>query len=89
MPESTIINRESEIPPYRQLYAILRREIRSGEREPGSAIPSLTYLMQDYGVARATARKAVGLLADEGLVSVVQGWRTTVRDRRHWKPGTP
>jgi DNA-binding GntR family transcriptional regulator len=41
--------------------------------------------MQTYGTARTTARKAVALLADDGLVSVVQGWRTTVRGREHWR----
>lgn len=79
------IERESEMPPYRQLYAILRDQIITGELQPGSAVPSLTHLMQTYRVARTTARKAVALLAADGLITVVQGWRTTVRESRHWK----
>jgi DNA-binding GntR family transcriptional regulator len=79
------IERESEVPPYRQLYAILRDQITSGELPPGAAIPSLTHLMQQYGTARTTCRKAVALLVADGLVTVVQGWRTTVRPRQHWK----
>jgi GntR family transcriptional regulator len=36
-------------------------------------IPSESALMQEHGVARETARKAVRVLAAEGLVYVVQG----------------
>jgi integrase len=85
VPPRRVIERESETPPYRQLYEILRDQIITGEIRPGAAIPSLTTLMQEYGTARTTCRKAVALLTADGLVSVVQGWRTTVRDRRHWK----
>jgi DNA-binding GntR family transcriptional regulator len=79
------IERDSEDPPYQQLYVILRDQITAGELQPGSAVPSLTYLMQDYGVARTTARKAIALLTEHQLVRVVQGWRTTVRERKYWK----
>ncbi len=35
--------------------------------------PSESRLMQEHGIARETARKAVRVLVDEGLVYVVQG----------------
>jgi len=34
---------------------------------------------ENVGVARNTALRAVGYLADEGLVQVVSGWGTFVR----------
>jgi GntR family transcriptional regulator len=39
----------------------------------GRALPSETTLMQEHGIARETARKAVRVLRDEGLVEIVQG----------------
>ena len=36
-------------------------------------MPSLVTLMQEYGVARGTAAKAVRVLVGEGLVKIVPG----------------
>ncbi len=40
---------------------------------PDRPIPSETQLVQEFGVARLTARKAVRVLIDEGMVYVVGG----------------
>jgi GntR family transcriptional regulator len=72
------IDHRGERPVYLQLAAILRAQIVSGELEPGRPIPSEVTLTQRYGVARGTARKAVGLLRDEGLVRFVFGRGTFV-----------
>ena len=45
--------------------------VMSGELVPDRPIPSELTLMQRYGVARETARKAVRVLVSEGLVFVV------------------
>jgi DNA-binding GntR family transcriptional regulator len=42
-------------------------------------IPSEQTLSQQYGVARMTARKAVGILRDEGRVKFVVGRGTFVQ----------
>jgi len=55
-------------PVYLQIADILRARIESGDLVPDRAIPSESRLMQEYGVARETARKAVRVLAGEGLV---------------------
>lgn len=67
------IDRDAPVPPYRQLAAILREQIESGEIPPGRRIPSLVDLEQEYGLARDTLRKAIQVLKDEGLVETVQG----------------
>jgi GntR family transcriptional regulator len=67
------IDHEGKTPVYRQLAAILREAIQRGDYAPGRAIPSETRLVQEYGVARLTARKAVRVLVAEGLVEVVPG----------------
>jgi GntR family transcriptional regulator len=73
------IDHESAVPPYRQLAAILREQIRSGELAPGATVPPVKRLRAEYGVAETTARKAVALLRDEGLVETVMGWGSFVR----------
>jgi DNA-binding GntR family transcriptional regulator len=40
---------------------------------PGSPVPSETALSGEFGVARNTVRRALGRLADEGLVATVPG----------------
>jgi GntR family transcriptional regulator len=62
-----------ETPVYLQLAAILRDGIGDGEYAPGRPIPSLTALVQEYGIARGTAAKAVAVLVSEGLVRIVPG----------------
>jgi GntR family transcriptional regulator len=67
------VDHEGRTPVYLQIAAILRDRINSGELLPGRPVPSETTLMQAYGVARLTARKAVRVLVSEGLVEVVTG----------------
>jgi len=67
------VDHDSAVPPYRQLAAILRDRIASGDPAPGAALPSAKTLRQEYGVAETTARKAVALLRDEGLVETIMG----------------
>jgi GntR family transcriptional regulator len=67
------VDHEGRTPVYLQIAAIVRGKISSGELQPGRAVPSETRLMQEYGVARLTARKAVRVLVGEGLVEVVTG----------------
>ena len=72
------VDHDSAVPPYRQLAGILRDQVQSGELAPGAAVPSVKRLRQEYGVAETTARKAVALLRDEGLVETVMGWGSFV-----------
>jgi GntR family transcriptional regulator len=67
------VDHEGPVPVYLQIAAILREAIQRGDYAPGRPIPSETRLMQEHDVARLTARKAVRVLADEGLVEVIQG----------------
>jgi DNA-binding GntR family transcriptional regulator len=67
------IDREGPEPVYRQVAAVLRARIEAGEILPRRPLPSETSLMGEFGIARETARKAVRVLRDEGLVQIVQG----------------
>ena len=50
-----------------------------GDLAPGAMVPPVKRLRAEYGVAETTARKAVAVLRDEGLVETVTGWGTLVR----------
>jgi DNA-binding GntR family transcriptional regulator len=67
------IDHLSGTPVYVQLAEILRAAIVSGELAPDRPLPSYTTLMQEHGIARGTAEKAVQVLRDEGLVRTVPG----------------
>ena len=59
---------EGPTAPWRQIYAIYRGKIESGELAPGARLPSIKGLAQEYGVAPSTAQKVLTALRDEGLV---------------------
>ncbi|MFI5802595.1 TetR/AcrR family transcriptional regulator C-terminal domain-containing protein [Streptomyces sp. NPDC051561] len=56
----------------------LRRRISSGDLSPGDKVPSTRRITQQWGVAMATASKALAALAQEGLVRAVPGIGTVV-----------
>jgi DNA-binding GntR family transcriptional regulator len=53
---------------YVRIAAEVRARIESGDLAPGDAVPSITTLVQQHGVARETAAHALKVLAEEGLV---------------------
>jgi DNA-binding GntR family transcriptional regulator len=61
-------------PPYRAISAALRERIEAGEWLPGEQIPSVRQLAEQYGVAIGTARRALTVLRDEGLIVVTPSW---------------
>lgn len=72
----------SSVPIYLQVSHKLRQLIRSGEWPPGHPLPSQAELTRQYGVSVVTARAAVGVLRDEGLVVTRQGLGSFVRGDR-------
>ena len=67
----------SDRPPYRLLADVLRQQIL-GQLRPGGQVPPTRVLEEDYGIANMTARAAVRVLRDEGLVHTVHGLGTFV-----------
>jgi GntR family transcriptional regulator len=65
------IDHDAAEPLYRQLAAILREQIVSGQLE--RRVPSSKTLSQEHDVSHITAEKAVRVLRDEGLVRAVVG----------------
>lgn len=57
----------------------LRQQINTGVLAPGDQLPSERSLATQFGAARNTAREAVRLLAEEGLVTAEHGRGVFVR----------
>ena len=69
---------EQALPPYEQVARHLREQITSGALSPGDQIPSERDLVEEWGISRATATKAVAALRSQGLVRSVIGVGTMV-----------
>jgi DNA-binding transcriptional regulator YhcF (GntR family) len=67
--------------PYRVIAAELRRRIEAGELGPGDRVPSTRALVREFGVAMATATKALQVLQQEDLVEALPGVGTVVGTR--------
>jgi GntR family transcriptional regulator len=74
--------RAKAVPVYARIADELRAAIAGGELAPGQRIPGEDELMATHGVARETARKALGVLKAEGLVESRRGQGTFVRSFR-------
>jgi AcrR family transcriptional regulator len=65
-------------PPYLRIVAELRRRIAAGELRAGDRVPSTRQVAREWGVALATATKALTTLGQEGLVQAVPRVGTVV-----------
>src|SRR4029450_6260930 len=76
-----LIDPTSDRPIYRQIADHLRAAIREGQYPEGTPLPSETQLPEIYDVTRMTARQAVDVLKNEGLVRSEHGRGVFVRQR--------
>ncbi|WP_335987018.1 GntR family transcriptional regulator [Glycomyces sp. MUSA5-2] len=76
-------------PPYARIAAELSRRIADRELLPGDKVPSTRQVAQEFGVALATATKALDVLRAEGLVVTRPRSGTVVAPRRGAKAGEP
>jgi len=82
MKKETTLKRQSATPLYRQLGAILREKVQSGEWQSNEIIPSENELAKLYGLSRMTARMVVTQLTQEGLLYRVHGKGTFVAEKK-------
>ncbi|MTI59434.1 MAG: GntR family transcriptional regulator [Firmicutes bacterium] len=64
---------------YFQLYDILYRAIKNGFYKPEELLPTENDLIEKYSVSRATVRKAMDLLVNDGLITRQRGYGTVVQ----------
>ncbi|MEU2683955.1 GntR family transcriptional regulator [Streptomyces hygroscopicus] len=67
-------------PPYQQAAEAIRSEIKAGKIKPGEQLPSHRELQERFGIANMTARSALRVLREEGLIYTVQGRGSYVAD---------
>ena len=65
--------RPSDPRKYMRLAKIVRERISEGLRPPGQAVQSIAALCTEHQIARASARQAMLLLEDDGLIYPVPG----------------
>jgi GntR family transcriptional regulator len=75
-----VINPLDDRPLVRQVAALLRERIATGKLRPGDRVPGSTQLQDEFHISSTTARQALDLLRNEGLVTVVSGKGTFVRE---------
>ena len=63
----------SELPPYRRLYEMLRKNILDGIYQEGDQLPAENELCKIHDLARPTVRKALDMLTHEGFIKKQQG----------------
>ncbi|MFG2842748.1 GntR family transcriptional regulator [Kitasatospora sp. NPDC048296] len=66
---------------YLQITADIAAQIKSGALAPGATVPSEAELMQRYGVASGTVRKAIAELRTTQLIETHHGRGSFVRSR--------
>ena len=76
-----VLDFEGKEPLYRQLAAILREQITSGQIPPGRRLPSKLAIRQQYGVSQNTTERALAILKDEGWIETSLGRGMFVRPR--------
>ena len=74
------IDRDADQPVYAQLAESLRQQILAGKYQPGEKLPSENMLVEMYVVSPMTVRRAVNLLASQGIVTTARGSGTFVKE---------
>src|SRR5580658_7190298 len=63
-----LIDKDSAVPAYLQIYTAIKDVLRSGAHPPGTLLPAERVLCDQFGVSRMTMREANNLLERDGYV---------------------
>ncbi|QFY12106.1 GntR family transcriptional regulator [Nonomuraea phyllanthi] len=69
-------------PPYLRIVADIERRIADGELRPGDPVPTTRAIMREWGVAMATASKALAALKQAGAIESTSRVGAVVAARR-------
>jgi DNA-binding GntR family transcriptional regulator len=81
MGDRLVIDLHSPEPSYLQLARQLRDRIRNGRIGPREALPSITYMTGETGLAVGTVRHAISVLTEEGWAYTVPGRGTFAAEK--------
>ena len=68
-----VLLQNSGVPIYQQIAEQLKEDILAGKLKEGEYLPSIRGLAKDLKISVITTMKAYELLAEEGLVTAMQG----------------
>lgn len=74
---------DETIPKSVQIATEIEKRIRTGTYQPKRPVYEVR-IVEEFGVARETARKAVAILRDRGLVRTVRGMGSFVTSPSSW-----
>ena len=77
-----MIEWEPDVPRWRQVAEVIRQRIADGTYAPRTRVPSVMQLVDEFGIAQATAQKVHQGLRDEGLIYTEPGLGSFVADTR-------
>ncbi|MFG1702300.1 GntR family transcriptional regulator [Nonomuraea sp. M3C6] len=75
---------QPQTPLYRHIAEEIRQRIKAGELAASRPIPSEVMLVRQYGAARETVRRAVGLLREQGWVFSLPHRGSYVSPEERW-----
>ncbi len=70
----------------RRIFLLLKERIGSGDLPPGARLPGEPALATEHGVSRVTIRRALDMLAQDGLIDRRAGAGTFVRTQSPVRP---
>jgi GntR family transcriptional regulator len=76
-----VIEKNTNLPLYKQLELILQDKILFGELSPGILLPTEQELCEQYHMSRITVRNALGNLERSGLINRTPGRGSVVKRR--------
>lgn len=74
------VDMPSELPAYQRVKVFISTRINQGVWRPGDVVPSEAALQQQFGISRMTVNRALRELANEGMVTRIQGSGTRVAE---------
>ncbi|WP_371528098.1 winged helix-turn-helix domain-containing protein [Streptomyces sp. NBC_01283] len=69
-----------DIPRWKQVYALFEQRIADGEYPPGSQLPGVLAIQDEFGIAQMTARRVLTELRASGLAQMQPGIGTFVTE---------
>jgi DNA-binding transcriptional regulator YhcF (GntR family) len=68
-----MIEWESDVPRWKQVANVIRHRIADGTYAPRTRVPSVMQLVDEFGIAQATAQKVHIGLREDGLIYTEPG----------------
>ena len=81
--EGDVLDFDSAIPYYYQLFKYMEKKIRAGEWKAGQKLPSEGALCRHFGVSRTVVRQALQELVSDNLVETFKGKGSFIAPPKH------